>query len=323
MSSTLRIYTGDDAFKMEKPNVALIEQVLFKDDIAMLFGDEKAGKSILAQQMAFCLTSQHPFLGKFKVPRAQNVVFFQTEGKDNEGAERRIRMEHAVPIDRAKYAHFYKKHFPLDLDTFKQYFIKALMSLPFNPDVLFFDALYSGMQGDLIDNKAARKFQENFSSVAEMFGLTGIIVHHAVKEQYDKDTKEPIERGDKGTYGSAAWRWWVDTILYLQRKGPKTRVFRCDTSRSGRVVEKENIVLIGNAKSHNPKEPLYFEISENFGTLPQTILGLLTARGKLTKDELKSMLNVADATLYSAMRQLKIDGYAREVSKGVYESCGK
>jgi len=319
MSNKLRIFTGDDAFKIEHPNEPLIDQVLFRDDIAMLFGDEKAGKSILAQQMAFCLTSGHPFLGKFKVKKTCNVIYFQTEGKENEGAERRIRMANCVPVNKDKYAHFYKKHFPLDNDIFKPALIKAIMSLPFAADVLFFDALYSGMQGDLISNTASRKFQDNFSQIAQMFGMTCVIVHHAVKETYDKETHEPIERGDKGTYGSAAWRWWIDTILYLQKKGPKTRVLRSDTNRSGKTLEPTSIVLVGNAKNHGQHEPLYFDINEDFGALPQTILGLISARGALTKDALKDMLHLSDTAFFAAIKQLKKEKKIKEIEKGVYK----
>src|SRR3990172_7619839 len=144
MPSKLHILHGDNAFNQDEPNISIIDKVLYKDDIVLLFGSEKAGKSILAQQMAFNLTCAESFLGKDKINAPKKVLYIQTEGKLNEGVERRLRMETTIKCNRQYYAHFYKKFLPLDLDSFRNSVIGAIKTLPWVPEVIFLDALYMG-----------------------------------------------------------------------------------------------------------------------------------------------------------------------------------
>lgn len=322
MSSKLRIRYGDDAFDYDKPNIPLIKGVLYKDDVVLLLGSEKAGKSILAQQMAFCLTNGDSFLGKYEITKPQNVIYFQTEGKENEGIDRRLRMEQVIKPDRAKYSHFYKKFFPIDVDAYRDFLIKGIESLPWKPDVIIIDALYMAMVGDLISNKEIRKLIANVSYVADQFDLTVVIVHHETKEQFDPESHEVIDRGDKNSYGSVFLRGWVDHIIFLKKLGERTRKLTCDTQRSGKILKKEELVLIGDAESERKDEPLYFEINEEHNSTKQAIYAMIRAKGMITLGELKSLLGLANSTLYKALKQLDKDGKIIEEG-GVYKSCEK
>lgn len=317
MSSKLQISIGDDAFKSEKPNDPLIEQVLFQDDVVLLFGSEKAGKSILAQQMAFDLTSGGMFLGKYRVPTPKNVIYFQAEGKANETVDRRLRMEKVIAVDRGRYAHFYKKFFPIDVDEYRDFMIKGIETLPWKPDVLFFDALYMGMVGDLIDNKDIRKFEANFSMILERYGLTGIILHHESKEPTDEDGI-PVERGDKGTYGSVFIRSWVDHIFYLKRRGNQ-RVLSCETQRSGKVFGREELVLIGDA-SGTTQSPLLFEIKEDISQSVAAALAVMRTRESTSMDELRTFLDLSEIKVKKVIRQLVSDKAVIKLSEGVYKA---
>ncbi len=321
MASKLHISIGDASFKHDKPSTPLIRHVLYKDDIVLLLGSEKAGKSILAQQLAFCCTSGDPFLGKYEVISPLNVVYFQTEGKSGECVDRRIRMEQVIPPDRERYAHFYKKFFPIDLDQYRDFLVQGLNSLPWKPDLLIIDALYMAMVGDLIDNKEVRKLIANVSYIVEQFDLTCIIVHHETKQQFDKETHEEVDRGDTASYGSVFLRAWVDHILYLKKLGTRTRILRCDTQRSGKMLQKEELVLIGDAKNDNASEPLYFEINQEHDSTRQAVLAMIRAKQSQTKAELKELLGLANSTIYKAIRSLIQDNKVYESKRGVYRLC--
>lgn len=323
MSSKLRIRHGNEAFQYEKPSKPLVRHILYRDDVVLLLGSEKAGKSILAQQLAFCCTSGDKFLGKYDVIEPLNVVYFQTEGKENEGVDRRIRMETGVPINKSRYAHFYKKFFPIDIDAYRDFLVKGIEMLPWAPQLLIIDALYMAMTGDLIDNKEVRKLIANVSYVIEKFDLTTIVVHHETKQEYDKETHEPIDKGDKASYGSVFLRAWVDHILYLKKIGGRTCILRCDTQRSGKMLEKETLVLIGDAKSDNAHEPLHFEINEEHNATAQAVLAMLRIQKSLTTEELSKTLGLAHSTIYKATRQLISDKKIVEPKKGVFQLCEK
>jgi hypothetical protein len=321
MSSKLLIKVGDDAFKHDKQSEPLIKRVLYRDDVMLLLGSEKAGKSILAQQLAFCCTSGDAFLGKFEVTKPINVAYFQTEGKEGEGVDRRLRMEQVVKPDRSRYAHFYKKFFPIDIDAYRDFLIQGLESLPWKPDLMIIDALYMAMVGDLIDNKEVRKLIANVSYILEKFSLTCVVVHHETKEEFDKDTHEAVDKGDKGSYGSVFLRAWVDHIIYLKKIGPRTRLLKCDTQRSGKMLEKENLVLIGDASSDKPNEPLYFELNEEQDAARQAIIAMIRMKKRATQLELKEMSGLANSTLYKILRGLVTDKKVIEIEKETYELC--
>src|SRR3990167_1307936 len=115
MADDLPIYsTGDSLFEYTDEGSALIEGVLWDGDVCMMLGSEKAGKSILAMQMAFSLTSQEPFLDKYPIPEKVAIAYFQTEGKLGDFKRRMACMKNAIDIDRTIFHHFYRKFFPFD-----------------------------------------------------------------------------------------------------------------------------------------------------------------------------------------------------------------
>ncbi len=300
---------GDSLYQKDSSSEPIVEHILWERDVVMLLGSEKAGKSVLAHQLACAITSGTKFLDKFKVPNPHGVIYLQSEGKEEETIDRMMSMTTYVACDKNKFARLYKKFFPIDVDEFKEILDNKISELPFLPKVMFVDAIYMSMIGDLIDNKEVRKFIANISAIVEKYKMTCVLVHHESKEPL-ADDGSTINRGDKGSYGSIFLRAWVDHILYLKKVGKITRTFSCDTQRSGKIMTKEDLVLIDN--------PLHFEIRENVGATAQQIHSIIKISKNTTVEKLAVVLGLAESTIKNGLRELLHEGKIVEVTKGEY-----
>ena len=305
--SSIKLYSGDGLTKVEDSAKPLIEGVLWERDVTMMLGTEKAGKSILAQQMAFALSSGSEFLDKFRVPEACGILYLQTEGKNAEMARRIECMERGLPLNRAFYFRAYKKFLPLDVPEFKEELVALLSSLKPRPKVMFIDSLYTSCVGDLTSNKDMRLFLAEVSYLCDAFSLAAVIIHHETKEGFvpsEGGKLVKVNQGDKRSYGSVFLRAFVENILYLSSSGRKRdalREFRCDTTRTGQTFEREELVLI-------QPDPLFFEIKEDYEALKQSILSVLNLKGHLSFEELRDVVKGEDGLLKKALRSMAIEG---------------
>ena len=289
----LDIAFGESLRVKKQDNQVLIDGVLWGGDVMMLLGSEKAGKSILAMQMAHALTSGQVFLDKYKVPAKVPIVYLQTEGKKSDFIDRMNAMSETLECDDNSFFHFYYKFFPLDIDEFRQEFVRQINALPIKPIVGFIDSLYTSMIGDLIDNKDVRILISALAWIIEQTEMTLVIVHHDRKEEF-VDGK-PVHYGDKSSYGSVFLRAWVDHILYLKKERNKIRSLSCDTQRSGKVLEKEELILV-------EPSPLCFEIKQD-QTVSQEILLKNIQKGSKTRKELIT-LGLSESTVDRGIRHL-------------------
>lgn len=298
MAIEIQMFTGDDLVKDADDAKPLINGVLWERDVMMLLGSEKAGKSIIAMQLMFSLTSGQSFLDKYSVPVPVPCVYFQTEGKRGETASRIKRMGEALEYNKDLLFHFYKKCFPLDLPDYMVVLRNRLISLPFRPKVLVLDSFYTTMRGDLIDNTAVRSFFDALSRLADEFELTIIIIHHESKEQFD-DQFNPIERGDKGSYGSVFIRAFVEHIIYLKKHRDKSRTLTCGTQRTGQVMDKEDLILV-------EPTPLYFEVKGDYAPYVQVCWHAIQKKD-LTKKQVAESTGLTFDSVEKAFRVLVKD----------------
>lgn len=252
---TPQFRTGAALWHHPETNQPIVEGVLWEGDVVMLLGSEKAGKSILGLQLAFCLTSGQPFLDKYAVTVPCPVLYLQTEGKPSEMVERMLAMRETLEIDETRFYHLHQRFLPLDTEEVIVRLIQELDKLPTAPKVIIVDSLYTSMLGDLNDNKSVRKLFTMLSPLLDRYKATLVLIHHETKESRTEDGRV-IERGDKGSYGSVFLRAWCSHILYLKKHKDKTRTLTCDTQRSGKVLDREDLVLV-------EPHPLCFELAGN------------------------------------------------------------
>lgn len=300
----IEVFYGESLLQRDTNVEQIIEGYLWDRDVIMLLGSEKAGKSIAALQMCSGISSGSLFLGKYQCKKLP-VLYLQVEGKKDETPMRLENMMKAVSVDKDYFYRAYKKFLPLDLEEYRDALDHKIASLPITPKVLCLDCLYMGMEGDLNDNQAIRKFIANVSPVFEKYGLTVIIVHHAKREDFFQGKK--IDHGDNSSYGSVFLRAYVDHIVYLDKHADKTRTLSCSTQRSGKVSENETLILI-------EPSPLFFRIRDKFSGTEETILWHLE-RINMSKKEIMGMTGYSESTIERSLKTLVFEGLANIVDE--------
>lgn len=290
----IEVFSGDSLLHRETDVKPIIEGYLWERDVVMLFGSEKAGKSIMALQMAANISAGGMFLGKYQCAK-KPVVYLQTEGKKDETPMRLENMMRAVSVDKNYFYRIYKKFMPLDIPEYMAALDKQIEALPVKGGVLIIDCLYMAMLGDLNDNEAVRKFIGYLSHLLEKHCLTCILIHHAKREGRD-DKGQIVELGDKSSYGSVFLRANVDHILFLDQQKDKTRVFKCDTQRSGQVTEREELVLV-------QPSPLFFQVKGALTASQETIYWHLR-QGRKTKTDLRKITGLSDSSIDAGLKEL-------------------
>ena len=93
------IFYGDKLFPSKTTKVPIIENFLYEKDVMCIKSKEGVGKSILAQQLVFCLTSGTDLFDTYHINKPYNVLWIQTEGDREETFERIASMEKGLTID--------------------------------------------------------------------------------------------------------------------------------------------------------------------------------------------------------------------------------
>ena len=302
----LDILTGTEIWRVLQPNHPLVEGVLWDGDVVMLLGSEKAGKSILGLQLAFCLTSGTPFLDKYAIPEPVSVLYLQTEGKENEFVERMRHMAQIIPFDESRFSRLFQHFLAMDDAKTITELMQAVEACAVKPRVLLLDSLYTSMNGDLNENQAVRRFIVAASALLKRLGVTLVIIHHETKEHWEDG--HVVERGDRSSYGSVFLRAWVSHILYLKKHKDKSRTLTCETQRSGKVLEREELVLV-------EPEPLCFQRRGEFSPGTMKILLLLQREPTqgFTKEQIVDRIEISLRTVEYGLHQL-IEGQQVMVS---------
>ncbi len=302
----MEILFGPDIWRVQQPNHPLIQGVLWEGDVMMLLGTEKAGKSILGLQMAFCLTTGTPFLDKYTIPHPVPVLYIQTEGKENEMVEERMRhMANTIDLEETRFARLFYHFLPLDSHATILRLLDAIKQLPEPPRVIFVDSLYTSMMGDLNENQPVRQFITTVSHLMRELSTSLVLIHHETKEQWMEGRL--VDRGDRASYGSVFLRAWVSHILYLKKHKDKSRTLSCDTQRSGKVLEQEELILI-------EPDPLCFQIKGDYAPYIELTLHHLSKAQGLTRGELQERTGLSMGALEKGLRQLLL---TNKVTKSV------
>lgn len=253
--SDFRVYTGLELINTPtEEEKYLIEGVLWEGDHAFLLGREKVGKSILALQMAMCLTSGTPFLSKYEIPEPVDVLYVQTEGKKHDTVERIKAMvnDRGLSWDPRKFHLLYYHSFALDTGEGLNHFRQLVQPFP-KPKVMILDPLYMSMQGDMIDNHHARAMVRNLRKITEEMNCALLILHHQHRPYRGLDGHSVEETTDDSIFGSFVWKAFADHVLSMYMRKDKVRLLTCNTQRTSRVIENVELNLIA-------PYPLYFEI---------------------------------------------------------------
>ena len=170
-----------------------------------------------------------------------------------------------------------------------------------NPVAICVDSVYKTIDGDLNENRDIIGFTNAIDEFISRYSAAVPIIHHDSKEWRDDKTKQTLERGDKGSYGSVFLRAYVDHILYLKMLKSKARTLTCDTQRSGKT-HPEVIDLLMVEPS-----PLCFQIKGDYKPSTEIILHQLRLHGQMSYKQLMDNTGLAQITLQQGMAVLLKD----------------
>lgn len=302
----IQSYCGETLRSNSTPPETIIENFLWKEDCAMILGSEKAGKSILAQQMLVSIVTGEPFLGKFEVKKPGPVIYLQAEGKRDEFVDRlnNISMSFNKPMNDSMFMHIFKKYCPLNVPIFKDAVFdkidEQVKTWGCNPIAICIDSVYKAIDGDLNENRDIIAFTNAIDEFISRYSCAVPIIHHDSKEWRD-EKKQAIDRGDKGSYGSVFLRAYVDHILYLKMQKNKSRTLTCDTQRSGKT-HPEIIDLLMIEPS-----PLCFQIKGDYRASTEIILHQLRLNDQMNYKQLIQNTGLVQITLQQGMAVLLKD----------------
>lgn len=240
--------TGRDILRLPcDPNDYLVENLLWRDDVALVLAREKVGKSFFSSQMCYAMTVGKPFLGQFDVVKPLKVLYIQAEGSMSGTKERIENTMEAGEMDwnPDNWRHMFVARINLDTDEGYMCIENALNSeIDFIPDVVVIDPLYTAMTGDLSDNKSVRAFIGNVRRMMARLHCAVILVHHEHRGKTDQQGKD-INEGDNAIMGSFAFAAFVNHILRLtwDKKG-SLRKMKCTTQRNDNVVKELEFDLV-------------------------------------------------------------------------------
>lgn len=244
------IYTGSELRNLPPLNTkALIKDLLWERDNIIVLGKEKAGKSILVQQMAFNMSCGEPFLGKYPTIKSC-VLYVQVEGKlrGMGGTQERIKnMEEAISWEQSNFNLIYMPGLLINTDEGMKRF-EALIKRKLDegmpvPKVIVFDPLYQCMYGDMTSQPDSSRMTTNLRIISDTYDCTLIIIHHTHRDKFT-DGGQKLDEGSGSIFGSFVWGAFADHILLFKKTGKLTRELICDVQRSGVVKDRIDMTFI-------------------------------------------------------------------------------
>ncbi len=291
----------------ENPTSVLVDRLLWERDNVILVGSEKVGKSILALQLAFALTSKQPFLGEYPVSRECSVLYVQAEGKKGDTRDRIRSMMQVNDVNLDKLFIAYYPSLGLNTMAGLDVLVENIEEIGVKPEVIILDPLYQLMRGSLSDEEDARAMTANLRKLGELYNATIVLTHHTHKPIRTKEG-DLIEEGDDAVFGSFVWKAWADHTLLFRMTHGKMRVLSCSTQRSGRVLDKDELTL-------TDKPYLAFDRRADAGApFEQLVKRTLDSVGEkgATREQLIELTGLSLTSVEKSLRKMIQVGEARK-----------
>ncbi len=303
-------YIGSDFLTKEFPKREwLIENICRKNDSVILVGNEKSGKSLFVFQLLCSLTSCHPFLDLYNVPKALKVVYIQLEGEIADSQDRMKRMIKTLDINPDNFHLRFSAPLNLEdkgfadglaLDILKNLNPKGKVDGQLvKPDIVIIDPIYFAFTGSLNEDEDVRSFLGNLRTFKDTLNCAIILVHHTHKTRLNYKGNV-IEEGDEALFGSKFLKAWADHILlFIFDQKTKLRTLSCNTQRSGDIIETCELRL-------NEPEPLYFEKVDKEVTKDLVLVDLLKReefKEGLLVEDIRKKLDISSTSFYRSIKQ--------------------
>jgi hypothetical protein len=298
----------------------IIDGIINQGDYVLFIAEEKVGKTIFSQQLCCSLSTGKDFLNVFPVNKPCKIWYMFNEVRIGQIQKRFINMSHGIDIDLDNITLIpfkFRFNTPTGHDQLQEIIHENKNNYP---DVIILDCLYKAVKGSLKDDNVINDFNFNFSSFANaMGGCARIVVHHLTKPSKDVDGSY-FARTDKDSFGSAFLLADVDHVFRLEKYGAdpttKERILKCDTQRSGNIIETTRIRLI-------EPDPLYYEYVTLHTEDKAELITIFNKYNKLTRAELMKHTRISKTKLFNILKTLLNEDIIykfKEEGKEVYYS---
>ena len=217
--------TGDDLRRAiltpPDPPHPLIQDFLFYPSVFLLTGEPGKGKTVIASQLACCLTSQTPLFGTLTIHQPCAVFYCQLEGSLSEQLEHLRLMETVCPIATDRLYWYDGGTRPLNVQdaTSWQPVVRQMEAFfasqpPTVHRVVTLDPIYKALVTDLAKAEAALALIHFSDLLLHQLRASVLLIHHPHRERHDARGK-PIKEED-AYYGHSFLRNHVDTAYVFR-----------------------------------------------------------------------------------------------------------
>ena len=181
-----------------------------------LIAPPKAGKTIMALQLAIGVATGTDIGEFWQVPTARRVLYIATEGSlhDLQSIVRRLSVAIGVQPPDDMLRIMYTRD--VSLNTNDEAFVTIKRRIhEFEPDLLVLDPLYRMVGGDMKDEVPINDTTKRINQLGPD-KLCVLLLHHYHRVRKDTYGNPVPEDADTGFYGSGALAWWADAFYGLE-----------------------------------------------------------------------------------------------------------
>jgi len=299
------IFTGEGIYENVVDKAPIIDGLLNEVDNLIISAVAGTGKSILALQLLFSLTTGKPFLDTLPINGPKKVLFVQTEGDRAETLHRITRMRNALELNDDNWAHYNAIGIPLNTAEGLGEFMRHISISKMRFDVAIIDPLYATIKGSINDDAVAGEWQRSIRIMRSRLPNLALILFHHESSKISYDTKgRRIEKGADDIMGTSMWGAWATANYKMHLREDGIRVFLAGKGdgygRTGQGVSEMHLRLI-------EPNPLYFVPDDTNLTDTETLIKnkIFDSLGeKFTRKQLEIYAGKSKATVCRALVQL-------------------
>lgn len=219
------------------PKEWLIDQILGKKELGMIYGASGVGKTFVVLDLMICACLGKKWAHRFQVNKPLNVAYCSSEGHNGFGGRLRTACKHHnIPsLPNFSYSKVVPQFFTKDISSHFSRFIHTWQNLKKDPlDLLVIDTLHAASTG--ADENSAKDMGEiivGCQKIIEVLGCTVLLIHHTNKN-------ELVERGSNSLRGSC------DFVLNVARdkSNNSTSILSCSKSKDSDLWLPQKFTLL-------------------------------------------------------------------------------
>ena len=234
----------EELFDKEFPPIDWLVQDLFSaGSNGWIAAEPKVGKSWIALELAYCLSTGTPFLGRFAVSRPRRIFYIQEED-----SERRVhdRLNMLIQGDPSRvrpsgeyFKHAVRQGFKLDRDGCLSVLRAEIEA--HSPEVILLDVFNRLHGSDENKQQDMTAILNELNAITNKYGCSFIIVHHNRKPQAGNEA-----RGNQMIRGSGVLAGWGECSLYLRKGKNDETIYVLPESKDSSPIDEFSVALVND-----------------------------------------------------------------------------